>query len=156
MNRKEIMDAAIERGWTCNCETGEIWSHTGKLITGKSNGYIQCSVCTNKTQYWFQGHKFIWYVSTGETGEEIDHLNGDKSDNRFINLQSGSKSQNQHNRKPTKGYCWDKTLKKWRAQITIDYKQKHLGLFDTEEEAKQVYLEAKKIYHPTKAYLFTK
>jgi hypothetical protein len=46
-----------------------------------------------------------------------------------------------------KGYTWNKPAKKWMAQINLNKKHMYLGCFDTEEEARNAYLEAKKIYH---------
>ena len=45
-----------------------------------------------------------------------------------------------------KGYTWNKQKQKWRAYITVNGKQKHLGYFDLEEDAKNARLAAKKIY----------
>jgi hypothetical protein len=73
---------------------------------------------------------------TGETVfGEIDHINGDPSDNRFCNLRVATHYQNMVNRKkPTSntsgvmGVTWHAQTGKWRAYITIDSKQKSLGL----------------------------
>lgn len=46
-----------------------------------------------------------------------------------------------------KGCCWDKNLNKWKAYIRMNKKIKHLGYYNTEEEARQVYLEAKENYN---------
>jgi hypothetical protein len=46
-----------------------------------------------------------------------------------------------------KGCYFNKQNKKWTAQIRIDGKKTNLGSFNTEEEAKQCYIDAKKIYH---------
>jgi hypothetical protein len=81
----------------------------------------------------------------------IDHINfdktNDKTNNCIFNLRPATPQQNQFNTN-AKGYCWHKNNNKWQAYIILDGKQIHLGCFDTEEEARQAYLEAKKIYHP--------
>ena len=38
-----------------------------------------------------------------------------------------------------KGACWDKTYKRWKAQIVIDKRKIHLGYFDNELDAAKVY-----------------
>lgn len=45
------------------------------------------------------------------------------------------------------GYFWHKGAQKWAAHITVSYQHIHLGLFDTPEEARQAYIEAKWKYH---------
>jgi hypothetical protein len=55
--------------------------------------------------------------------------------------------QNHFNETKAKGYCWHKPAKKWMAYIRLNGKGKNLGYYDTEDEARQAYLDAKKIYH---------
>jgi len=77
----------------------------------------------------------------------IDHKNGNKLDNRVENLRITTQQGNQHNRQTAKGYCWNNQAKKYQASIGLNGKPIYLGLYDTEEEARQAYLEAKPIYH---------
>ena len=77
----------------------------------------------------------------------IDHINHDRLNNSIDNLRVVTNQQNQFNRSNTKGYTWSKQHKKYQAQIMINRKHKHLGLFDDEESARQAYLDAKKIHH---------
>ena len=79
----------------------------------------------------------------------IDHINGIKHDNRRSNLRIATTQENNHNRQSAKGYYWDKNRGKYRAQIMLNYKMIYLGLYNTADEARQAYLAAKKIYHPS-------
>ena len=77
---------------------------------------------------------------------EVDHINGNRLDNRRENLRLVTSSQNKMNRGPRKdcksgikGVSWHKQNSKWVARIKIDGKYKHLGQFETKEEAGVVY-----------------
>jgi hypothetical protein len=94
----------------------------------------------------FYEHRIAWYMMTGEdpTGFEIDHINGNKADNRFCNLRLATCQTNKANRglsksnsSKHKGVC--KFRKKWIASITHNRKIIHLGVFDTPEEASTAY-----------------
>jgi len=78
-------------------------------------------------------------------GEIVDHINGNKLDNRLANLRVVSSSQNRMNTyKPrgiskAKGVSWDRKRSKWKA--SIKYKGIHytIGRFNTIEEASKAY-----------------
>jgi hypothetical protein len=81
-----------------------------------------------------------------EPGEYVDHINGDKSDNRKANLRIATNSQNLmnrgRNRNNTSGYKgvrYEKRRDKWAAEIKKDYKSKFLGYFDCKHEAARAY-----------------
>lgn len=85
---------------------------------------------------------------------EIDHINWIGIDNRRTNLRIASRSQNCTNRKlfknntsGYKGVFWDTRYKTWAARIRINNKLKHLGVYLTKEEARDVYIEAVKVFH---------
>jgi hypothetical protein len=82
---------------------------------------------------------------------QVDHKNGDGLDNRKENLRPASSLQNSSNKKKPvgcssvfKGVYWNKTAKKWRAQICHNYKKFVLGYFDSEKEAALAYDRAAK------------
>lgn len=77
----------------------------------------------------------------------IDHINGDTLNNSFDNLRVVTNQGNQFNRHNVRGYTWNKQRGKWKSQIQCSKKNKFLGYFDTEEEAKAAYLAAKEKYH---------
>ena len=78
-------------------------------------------------------------------GMEVDHINGDRLDNRKINLRICTRAQNQRNRSKCvgiskyKGVCWITKFRKWKSTITNDGKIYHLGLFDNEIDAAMAY-----------------
>ena len=105
-------------------------------------------VCIKINQKIYKAHRLIYIMFNGHIPNrlQIDHINGIRNDNRIENLRVVTNQQNQFNKK-VKGVDFHKKTSKWRARITRDKQLHHLGLFDTEEEARQAYLKAKKIYH---------
>lgn len=82
----------------------------------------------------------------------VDHINGNTLDNRKRNLRIASRSQNQHNRgrnkNNTSGFKGVSRYRgRWRARITVNWKEIRLGIFDTPEEAFDAYVAAAKEYH---------
>jgi hypothetical protein len=136
-----------DRGWKYNPETGDIFSHTGRVIKGKNkNGYIQCNIGTGKSILSVAAHQLAWFLYNDEVPNIIDHIDRNPLNNRIVNLRNVNLQINQFNR-DGKGYRLHKRDKVWTAHISLNSKQKHLGTFKTEQEARQAYLDAKKIYH---------
>ena len=78
---------------------------------------------------------------------DIDHIDRIKSNDRIENLRAVTKNENSFNLNNIKGYSWHKYHNKWTAHITVNGKQKHLGVFSEEAEAADAYLKAKKELH---------
>jgi len=94
-----------------------------------------------------QAHRLAFLVIHGYLPKEIDHINGDPSDNRIENLRSVTRSENQrnsgkyaNNTSGFKGVCWHSRDKKWQAQARdANGKRKTLGYFPTPEAASAAY-----------------
>lgn len=149
MNTEERIKVAIDRGFTYNPDTGSIYGVKGNLIRrNNKDKYTQLMIMCDNKRYYFKAHHFAWYYTYGKMPSgDIDHINRIKSDNRISNLRDISHQKNCINRGVAKGYCWHKKNQKWVSHITYNNKREYLGCFDTEQEAQQVYLSAKKIYH---------
>ena len=94
-------------------------------------------------------HRVVWAITKGEHPSEfIDHINGDRGDNRIDNLRVVSNAQNLQNMKQAKGYTFHKKSNKFITQIAVNKEKIYLGSFDTEQEAHAAYLKAKKELHP--------
>lgn len=106
----------------------------------------------------YPAHRLAWYFvyNTWPTNM-IDHINGNPSDNRISNLRDVSCAENLQNmRKPTKrnktgylGVSLFKRINKFQARICVNYKEIHLGYYDSADEAYKVYLDAKRRLHKT-------
>lgn len=102
-------------------------------------------------------HRLVWlYVHGHWPKHEIDHINGNRSDNRIENLRDVPPAINRQNiRGPYRskrlgllGAHFNKASGKWASAICVNYRQVHLGLFETAEEAHAAYLNAKRQMHP--------
>ena len=145
MTREDRIKLAIEKGFTYDEVSGKIYGIHGKEITGMNSGYIKMYMYLDKNRYILYAHQFAYYIKYNKIVDYIDHINGIKDDNRICNLREVTNQQNQHNRTKAKGYISNRN--KYVAQITINSKSIHLGRYNTEQEARQAYLDAKKIYH---------
>jgi hypothetical protein len=120
---------------------------SAKCIGG--GGYL--TVRINKVAYFT--HRIIWKIQTErEPLALIDHINGDKTDNRWINLREATHSQNNRNSRAKstntsglKGVSRDKVY--WRATIYADGKWNYLGNFKTPEAAHEAYCKASAELH---------
>jgi hypothetical protein len=118
--------------------------------TLKSHGYLCVGINYNS----YRAHRLIFLMHKGYLPKTIDHINGDKLDNRIENLRAATVGQNQHNRKTNanntsgyKGVGWNKALKKWTARITLERKTINLGYFANVEEAAEVVRKAREELH---------
>lgn len=100
-------------------------------------------------------HQLAWLYMTGEwPNHPIDHVNRDGCDNRWSNLRRATGTQNNANRRShsqntigLKGVGKDHSRKNpYRAQITVNRRQIHLGQFKTPEEAHAAYCRAAKLH----------
>lgn len=108
-----------------------------------SRGYVKIFV---KGHTYF-AHRLAWLYVRGEwPPEEVDHINGDRSDNRISNLRLATRSQNRantflrtDNTSGIKGVSMHSTSKRWRARVYRNGVETHLGFFNTKEEAAEAY-----------------
>ena len=110
-----------------------------KLITITPKKYL-----LHRVNYY--AHNQSWDIHNSSINNHIDHEDIDFLNNHIDNLRVVTNQENQWNRN-CKGYYFHKRDKKWVARIQVKGKNKNLGRFNTEEEARQARLEAKKIYH---------
>ena len=145
----------ISKGVDYNPLSGEFyWNSTHRTHKGKRAGSVNTDGYLVISRKNLMGHRLAWFVYYGELlreGETIDHINGVKTDNRIANLEKVSVRENTSRRSLAlktsnlplgvvsnlKGRGKD-----YRARAVIDGKLRHLGYYDTPEQAHQAYLEA--------------
>lgn len=114
-----------------------------------SGGYVTVTV----DQQRILAHRLAWALHYGQWPElPVDHVNGDRADNRIANLRLATVAQNTCNSRARstnkvglKGVS--RVGARWRATIVADGKQHHLGRFDTPEAAHQAYVKAARRLH---------
>ena len=134
-----------------NPETGVFTKKSGKIAgTVRPDGYQKITI--DWKQYY--SHRLAWLYMTGELSKDVDHIDRNPSNNRFNNLRSVTKSQNQHNRVKQcnntsgyKGVIYFKRTGRWRANIWVNDANHYLGYFDTPEEASAAYQNAAVLFH---------
>lgn len=89
-------------------------------------------------------HRIAWLMATKEWALGLDHINGVRDDNRFVNLRLATMTQNnqhvraQRNRASKYKGVW-RRKKKWTCYITIEGKRRRVGTFAHEDEAGRAY-----------------
>ncbi len=86
-----------------------------------------------------RAHRLAWlHVHGSWPIDHLDHINGQRDDNRIANLRAVTRAENMKNVKMPStnksgvvGVLWNKRKHSWRAFITLDHKQRYLGHFKT-------------------------
>jgi len=149
---KHLFDYDKETGnliWkVSNARSQKIGDIAGSFDT--SLGYVRVGISGKK----YYAHRLVFLYHKGYLPKTIDHINGDKVDNRIGNLRAVTASQNQHNRKINsnstsgyKGVSYYKHKNKWCARIRLENKRIELGYYKTPEEADAVVRKAREELH---------
>jgi hypothetical protein len=124
------------------------------VALGSDNGFGYLRITVLGKSYY--AHRLAWFYVYGVWADEIDHINGIRSDNRINNLRNVNRQTNaqyrhgpqKNNKNKVLGVSLHKASNKWQAHICIAKEKKYLGLFDDINEAHKAYLiERKRINH---------
>lgn len=97
---------------------------------------------------WVMAHRLAFRIAHGRwPNGEIDHINGDPSDNRIANLRECTRSQNVMNTRRGNGVCWHKGRKKWQALVKARGKSYFFGTFDRREDAERAAVTGRRKLH---------
>lgn len=159
-NKCDFSENDIASLFDYNKETGELrwrarspvtladrqWNgrFAGKLAgTLRKDGYLRVKVGSR----YLLVHRVVWVISYGEFPDKfIDHINGNRSDNRLSNLREANKSENCTNCRTNpntgyKGIRFDERYQTYQVRLTKNGKTIHLGQARTIEEAVRIYNE---------------
>ena len=113
-----------------------------------SRGYLYVKLCKdrktkNRTIHQMVAIAFLDHTPNGHK-LVVNHKDFDRKNNKVENLEITTQRNNankKHLKRSSKyvGVCWYKSSKKWMANIYVNGKRKHLGLFTNELEASEVY-----------------
>lgn len=129
-------------------QDGKLYRNTSRVI--KKTGYVDISY-KNKP---FKAHRLIYFYHHGHLPELVDHIDGNRSNNRIENLREASRCQNQHNRSNTtrntsgkKNVFYIKKSKTWRVVVQSNNIKYRIGCFKDIELADLVAIMAREKYH---------
>lgn len=131
------------------------WQYTGTGYASRSERFGP----VDKTEVGWKRYKYKGFLMHREileppSGMQVDHINGNKLDNRRSNLRLCTRSQNywnkgkqSNNKSGYKGVFWAKHVQRWRARVMSNGRITELGYFDSPEEAHRSYVKAAKQVH---------
>ena len=134
--------------WLTKRPGTKIGSVAGGLTT---KGYVVIRI----DNHGYKAHRLAWmYIHGTWPAEHIDHIDGDRSNNRLTNLREATETQNKYNMglsplntSGRKGVKPTKNKSRYVASIRINGKLVHLGVYDTLELASEAYEKAAKNLH---------
>ncbi|WP_394475034.1 HNH endonuclease signature motif containing protein [Ralstonia mannitolilytica] len=150
---REFLHYDPETGLFTRLKTTSYHAKKGAIV-GSSDLYGYKTVRIANASYKL--HRLAWLYMHGEwPNGDVDHINGNRSDNRFCNLRAVSRQVNlqncrkaaSHNRSTGVLGVYPASRGKYSAALSINNKKKHLGTFNSIEEAHQAYLKAKRQLH---------
>lgn len=120
------------RAWNAKFSGKEAFTATSKgYRVGRVNNILM------------RAHRVAWAIYHGAwPSHDLDHINGDRSDNRLCNLRDVSRldnlrnmSMSAHNSSGITGVYRNKHTRRWSAKISVNNRSRHLGYFETAAEA---------------------
>lgn len=134
-------------------KNGQLFKKTdGKLVgcySKKSHRYARIGIDNNN----YKLHRIIFLYHHGYMPNIIDHINGNRFDNRIENLREVTPVQNRYNsrlystsKSGVKNVYWQKNCGKWNVTISINGKRVNFGYYTDLEEARRVSIDMRNKY----------
>ena len=129
--------------------TGLVWIKRRKsnmvgspAFTTVNGGGYYCGMFNSKRVL---AHRVVFYLVNGHWPSMTDHMDGNRQNNNPLNLREVTALENQQNQQHCRG--WSLHRGRYRVQIRVNKVLQSVGMFDTPEEARKAYLDAKGKYH---------
>lgn len=128
--------------WKCRVRLGGTRNDPAGEI--QNNGYRYIRHMFDGVKSTYTAHRLAWWFTTGKWPDgDLDHIDGNRDNNRWFNLRLVTRSQNNMNRhflgsrnkSGHLGVGWMPNRKKWRVRITVDARIIHLGHFANKDDA---------------------
>lgn len=150
---RELLSYSPDTGvftWRCNRQGhAKAMTEAGSL----SHGYVMIKI----DQRRYASHRLAWLWMTGKwPSQDLDHINGVRNDNRFVNLREATPIQNGQNQRKANshnytsgllGVSWCSQKLRWKASICVHKRQMHIGFYNDPHTAHGAYLNAKRKHH---------
>lgn len=145
-----VTQKLLKKLFDYNSDSGKVTVNGIEIGSIDNRGYLTTSIKGKSIQM----HRLAYMHHHGYMPDYIDHIDGNKLNNKISNLRSCRQQQNcynrgmsKNNRCGVKGVYWDKLSKAWRAQLSINGKNTNLGCFWDIETAIQVLKVNRLKYH---------
>lgn len=146
--KDELTQSQLKLELHYDSETGVFTRNIARCNSVKIGDVAGCNhnrgyIAVRLLGFTYLAHRLAWMYIHGKFPEYyIDHVSGNRSDNRIVNLREANYTQNCHNRKVQynnttsfAGVTYDIRKQKYLARCTVNNFRYHLGYFDTVEEA---------------------
>lgn len=132
-------------------ETGDLvwrYNRSPRARSGAAVGIVHASgyKVTHIRKKNYLVHRLVWALHHGKYPSQLDHINGNKLDNRIENLRECTSRQNgankglqRNNKTGFKGVSYCSRQNRYQATCRVDGKKKWLGYFDSAEAASSAY-----------------
>ena len=128
----------------------------GRTKAGDKVGFLNDKgyVAVNIDNQCIGLHRIIWMMQHGEMPSLIDHIDGNRQNNKISNLRladrfgnAQNKRMHRNNTSGVKGVSWHKRAAKWKAQIVCNGKHYNLGLYKSLDDADEMVCLAREMLH---------
>ena len=158
---KEVPVHLVRELLSSDCQTGILTWEPRRAPCGSFNGRYagnEAFTCVERKGYktgcilgyHMKAHRIAWALHYDEWPEDqIDHINGNPSDNRIENLRIVNNKKNCRNQSTPKnntsgyiGVTWSKQMGLWQAKYKVNYKNIHVGYFNNPQDASTAVISA--------------
>lgn len=151
-----ITHSELKKRLSYNPDTGVftrlLYARGSVAGTINCKGYVAIMICKKL----YLAHRLAWlYVHGAFPTKAIDHIDGNRANNAISNLREDAAQLNNQNRRNSQsnsnsgvlGVHFDSRKSKWVAQIRHSGKNRHIGVFDSADDAHAAYVKEKRIHH---------